>query len=282
MSGNFAYVTGEFSIQDSTLPAIINITAVPFPQETWRNVNISAIVNDNHQISEVWIEIIDPDGNLVDNSTMIYNGVDNKFYLNNTYSLYGYYNFTIWAHDSSYNWNSISGRFLIITIPEAPSDLITTAGVSFINVSWFQATSDDGSPVTNYRIYRGISPDNLTFLIEIGNVTYYNDTAVENGITYYYKISSVNAVGESLLSIDVNNTPQLDTDGDGIPDIEDNDDDNDGVPDEDDYFPLDSTKWRKPTEKESDLLIPMILLILIIAIVILIIFFSRKKNKKEG
>ena len=40
----------------------------------------------------------------------------------------------------------------------------------------------------------------------------------------------------------------FDTDGDGIPDIEDTDDDNDGVLDENDAFPLDSKEWLDTDE----------------------------------
>lgn len=44
--------------------------------------------------------------------------------------------------------------------------------------------------------------------MEIGNVLFYNDMNVINEITYYYKVSAVNSVGEGPLSNEVNATPK--------------------------------------------------------------------------
>jgi hypothetical protein len=69
-------------------------------------------------------------------------------------------------------------------------------------------------------------------LTQVGNVTSYTDTSVTNGATYYYKVSAVNAVGESALSNELSATAsgatsvivsdQFDrtlTGGFGIPDV---------------------------------------------------------------
>jgi hypothetical protein len=66
-----------------------------------------------------------------------------------------------------------------------------------------------------------------------------------------------------------------DTDNDGIPNVDDLDDDNDGVPDEEDYYPLDSTKWSHPLFEPINLLIIVIIIILVALIII------SKRRKKE-
>ncbi len=88
-------------------------------------------------------------------------------------------------------------------IPSKPLDLIATVGEAYINITWTAPASNGGSPITNYKIYRGISTGKETFLIEIGNISYFNDTNITTGITYFYKVSAKNVVGEGPLSNEV-------------------------------------------------------------------------------
>jgi fibronectin type 3 domain-containing protein len=94
-----------------------------------------------------------------------------------------------------------------ITVPDVPLNLIATPGVDFINLTWNAPVSDGGDPIINYRIYRGTSPGSVSFYMEIGNITTFNDTNVISGVTYYYQISAVNSIGEGPLSNEVNATP---------------------------------------------------------------------------
>jgi titin len=94
-----------------------------------------------------------------------------------------------------------------VAVPSEPINLVATSGDSFINISWNTPASDGGSPVTNYRIYRGAISGGETFLIEMGDVLFYNDTSVTNGITYYYKVSAKNSEGEGPLSIEISDMP---------------------------------------------------------------------------
>src|SRR5207302_10674077 len=82
------------------------------------------------------------------------------------------------------------------TAPGAPQGLGATAGDATIALAWSPPGSDGGLPITNYRIYRGNSSGGESFRTEIGNVLVYSDTGLANGMTYYYKVSAVNAVGE--------------------------------------------------------------------------------------
>ena len=84
--------------------------------------------------------------------------------------------------------------------PSAPYSLIVFEQDYSIELSWSAPTSNGGAPITNYNIYRGPSPTELNKHDTIVNITYYEDTDVENGETYYYTVSAVNPVGESAQS----------------------------------------------------------------------------------
>jgi parallel beta-helix repeat protein len=89
------------------------------------------------------------------------------------------------------------------SLPGEPINLTMNSGDSFVNLTWNAPVSDGGSPITNYRIYRETESGTETFLTEIGNILYYNDTNVTNGVEYYYKVSAINEFGEGVISNEV-------------------------------------------------------------------------------
>ncbi len=89
----------------------------------------------------------------------------------------------------------------------SPWNLKPTTGNGYVNLSWQPPISNEGSVITNYKIYRGNASGSLTLFTLIGNQLFYNDTNVTNGLTYYYQVSAVNAVGEGPRSNEVNATP---------------------------------------------------------------------------
>ncbi|TLZ86118.1 MAG: fibronectin type III domain-containing protein [Methanobacteriota archaeon] len=93
------------------------------------------------------------------------------------------------------------------TPPSAPTNLVATAGNAQVGLAWQAPSSNGGSPITNYRIYRGTSSNGETLLATIGNVLTYTDTAVTNGVTYYYQVSAVNAAGEGPRSNEASAAP---------------------------------------------------------------------------
>jgi fibronectin type 3 domain-containing protein len=94
------------------------------------------------------------------------------------------------------------------TVPSAPQDLEAEAGDSYILLTWAPPSDDGGSSVTGYNLYRGASADSIQLLINLGSVLEYNDTAVTNGITYYYQVIAVNSIGEGTSSDIINATPE--------------------------------------------------------------------------
>src|SRR5436309_1536840 len=93
------------------------------------------------------------------------------------------------------------------TPPSAPQNLAATGGNAQVTLTWQAPASDGGSPITNYKIYRGTASNGETLLATIGNVLTYTDTTVTNGVTYYYQVSAVNAAGEGPRSNEASATP---------------------------------------------------------------------------
>lgn len=112
-SDNFRMFSGQFVIVDTTKPVVSGVSTVPPVQQPSGSVNISAQINDNYNLSGVWIDIRDPNSTPLGNFTMDYDLSQSRFYRNETYSMLGVYSFCIWANDSSNNWNSFCNNFAI-------------------------------------------------------------------------------------------------------------------------------------------------------------------------
>src|SRR5437773_7235764 len=82
------------------------------------------------------------------------------------------------------------------TQPGAPQGLSAAPGDATVSLTWSPPSSNGGSPITNYRVYRGFTSGGETLLTTLGVVTSYSDTAVTNGVTYYYEVSARHDVGE--------------------------------------------------------------------------------------
>ncbi|MFL5936043.1 MAG: fibronectin type III domain-containing protein [Gaiellaceae bacterium] len=93
------------------------------------------------------------------------------------------------------------------TAPGAPTLSSATAGNASVTLSWSVPASDGGSPVTGYKLYRGMSSGSETLLTTLGTATSWTDTGLGNGTTYYYKLTAGNAAGDSSLSNEVSAIP---------------------------------------------------------------------------
>jgi cellulose 1,4-beta-cellobiosidase len=65
-----------------------------------------------------------------------------------------------------------------------------------VTLTWVAPLSNGGAAVTGYRIHRSTTSGAETFLVAVGNVLRYVDTATSSGVRYYYQVSAVNAAGE--------------------------------------------------------------------------------------
>src|SRR3989449_5214699 len=93
------------------------------------------------------------------------------------------------------------------TVPSAPQNLQAAAGNAQVSLSWTAPSSNGGSAITNYKIYKSPRSGPETLLTTVGNVVSYTDGTVTNGQIYYYKVSAVNSAGESTQSNEASATP---------------------------------------------------------------------------
>ena len=95
------------------------------------------------------------------------------------------------------------------TAPGAPTLNTPTAGNANVALSWSAPSSDGGAAISGYKVYRGTSSGGETLLTSLGVVTSFTDSTAANGTTYYYQVTAVNSVGESIRSTERSATPQL-------------------------------------------------------------------------
>jgi N-acetylneuraminic acid mutarotase len=88
--------------------------------------------------------------------------------------------------------------------PSAPLFLQCNYSDSTIQLTWQSPASNGGSPITSYIVYRGVSSGDLNILSQLTNVQEYVDSNVTTGVTYYYTVRAMNAIGEGLASEEIN------------------------------------------------------------------------------
>jgi predicted phage tail protein len=90
-------------------------------------------------------------------------------------------------------------------VPAAPV-LTAITGAAVVNLSW-TVPFDGGSAITGYNIYRGTTSGGETLLTAVAPGTVFADFGVTGGITYFYRVSAVNADGEGAFSNEAFATP---------------------------------------------------------------------------
>ena len=120
------------------------------------------------------------------------------------------YSFTIAAHNlAGIGVESTASSATPRTVPNMPTGLTAIPGSAQVTLSWTAPTSNGGSPITGYRLYRSAASDGTYTLIASPVGPTYTDTGLTNGRTYWYRMSAVNAAGEGARSPAVSaNTPQ--------------------------------------------------------------------------
>jgi fibronectin type 3 domain-containing protein len=94
-----------------------------------------------------------------------------------------------------------------VTVPSAPLNLAATPGNGNVTLAWDPPASDGGTPILNYTVIRREGNGTYQPIAKLGNVRDFVDTGLTNGLTYYYKVTAINLVGEGPLSSEVSATP---------------------------------------------------------------------------
>jgi predicted phage tail protein len=90
-----------------------------------------------------------------------------------------------------------------LTVPSAPANLSATPDSrKGVDLVWLAPTSDGGSAVTGYQIWRGTSSGSETLLTTVGSVTSFRDAGTKKNTRYYYVVRAVNAIGTGPASIE--------------------------------------------------------------------------------
>jgi len=124
--------------------------------------------------------------------------------------------FSLVSVDGGTSWlGAVAGSgFTAPAVPSAPTGLAASNGSSSSTLTWTAVTGATPA-VTTYNVYRGLATNPTTVLAgAVGNVTTYTDATAVNGTTYFYRVTAVNAVGESAYSNNASATPAAAT---GLP-----------------------------------------------------------------
>jgi hypothetical protein len=149
-------------------------------------VNISAIITDNIEINDIYLDITYPDSRN-ENISILVNNTGDTYYCNKSYSNIGTYGYFIWANDASGNSVTSSTQYYAIgdDIPPVLTSILfktstnydTNPDYGWINIS---CEASDNTAINNVCI-NIIKPD----LSQINESMIYL-----NGDTYYYNTSS--------------------------------------------------------------------------------------------
>jgi fibronectin type 3 domain-containing protein len=102
--------------------------------------------------------------------------------------------------------NALSNGVEVLTAsgspPAAPTGLAASAGNAQVSLTW-----NSSSGATSYNVYRGTTSGSEVSIATGISSTSYTNTGLTNGTTYFYKVTAVNANGESGKSNEASATP---------------------------------------------------------------------------
>jgi len=129
------------------------------------------------------------------NDTDVINGITYKYKLKSK-NIIGSSNFS----------DSISGK--PYGIPDHPIVMINNSGNGFIRLEWQHPDKNGGRDISLFSLYYGTNEVDLDKISTFDNSTYYyNHSGLNNGIEYFYSITSTNIRGESERSPIVSSIP---------------------------------------------------------------------------
>jgi len=104
-------------------------------------------------------------------------------------------------------WNGLTMGAVIPVVPGAPTNLSATPGNVQVVLTWTAPSSDGGSVITGYKLYRSTTSGGSYALIASPSELTYTDAGLSNGQTYWYEVSAVNVIGEGAQAGPISSTP---------------------------------------------------------------------------
>ena len=103
----------------------------------------------------------------------------------------------------------VAVRVAAVTVPEAPTGLMLTAGDGVLGASWTTPTNDGGSTITGYKVqWRSGDEDWNPETREITSTTTSGEiTGLTNGETYTVRVAAVNEAGTGAWSAEATAIP---------------------------------------------------------------------------
>jgi hypothetical protein len=88
--------------------------------------------------------------------------------------------------------------------PEAPTDLIAAGGNGRVSLTWTLSSWASG-----YNVHRSAASGGPCSVVAANvRYTYYEDAELTNGVTYFYVVRAVKAIGQSGDSNEASGTPR--------------------------------------------------------------------------
>jgi PKD repeat protein len=121
------------------------------------------------------------------------------------------YGMSVSACDASGNESAQSAALAVTTtantsVPDTPAGLVATSGDAQVALSWTEV-----SGATGYKVKRSTVDGSDYITIASPTVASHTDTGLTNGITYYYVVTALNGVLESVPSEQAEATPEAAT-----------------------------------------------------------------------
>jgi hypothetical protein len=115
---------------------------------------------------------------------------------------------TITATDTAHRaLTRTSGAIVVTAVPSAPTRLRASGGSLDVSLRWSLPSGDGGSRIKTFAIFRGRrAAGEGSRPIAMRDSLSYVDTEISRGVTYFYVIKAVNALGRSTRSNEVNAT----------------------------------------------------------------------------
>ncbi|MHA2032163.1 MAG: 6-bladed beta-propeller [Candidatus Kariarchaeaceae archaeon] len=86
-----------------------------------------------------------------------------------------------------------------VFVKNFPPQVTATPNLSTIGLSWDPPADSGIHPVSGYRVYKGLTPEE-SFLVHETPLTTFNDMDVVLNETYFYRVTALTAGGESICS----------------------------------------------------------------------------------